>query len=926
MSQNDEKLLTKSIQNEHHYVLVNKTKIQGCNLEILFQPVNRKLINDIGKQGRQRQDQLGVTLLRCILLCGDVAQNPGPFKYPCTICRKPSKSNQQALQCDFCDLWTHRKCAKLSVTEYEKLGSPDEMYYCHLCINRLPNLNDSFFSDSTTSDANPDTGDGMHSTLVHNDDTNCNYDNPPPSPTPETTDVFCELTKLRKTHPNKLLCAYLNINSIRYKYDSIKDVLQRNIIDLLFLSETKIDDSFVDAQFLVDNYSLWRADRNAHGGGIAAYLRSDIAGDRKKGLEFQHIESIGIEINCNDQKWFIAGLYKPPSMPDSTFTNDFLQTVDKITTKYDNFMFLGDLNFDILDESKNAPILNMNDVFDLTNLIKKPTCFTSIGKPSLVDVILTNRPSFCKKTANFTCGLSDVHNCIACLVDANMNNVEPKWQKCRSFKNFNHENFLADLQGIDFEKIEQTENVSMAYQDFSAQLLDVVNKHAPFKNRKIKQNQAPYFNSELRKAIYKKKMLHNKYQKFPNSINWENYRVQRNYVNKVKRKSMNDYFIEHCSGGPKSKDFWPTISPFISKKGNTHQKDTELCENETLITHQQEICNIFNDFFVNVAKDIGISETEINEDHPSIEAIAKNNDNEMPFHFQPVTTDFVHKQIAKINIWKATGIDTISPKILKLAEPVVLNPLTTLINKSLERSTFPNELKTAQVVPIHKKNSILEKGNYRPVSVLPTISKLFERAIHCQISEYFDKIFNPFLAAFRTGYGCQTTLLKVIEDWKKSLDENKYIAAILMDLSKAFDCLPHDLLLLKMKTYGLSSQALDLIKSYLSDRQQCVKLGNFRSQFEQIYKGVPQGSILGPVLFNIFLNDIFMFVGKSKLYNYADDNTLSASDQNPDNVISALTHDSKNLINWFRLNQMQANPDKFQGIAIGKNLSTQLKV
>ena len=209
--------------------------------------------------------------------------------------------------------------------------------------------------------------------------------------------------------------------------------------------------------------------------------------------------------------------------------------------------------------------------------------------------------------------------------------------------------------------------------------------------------------------------------------------------------------------------------------------------------------------------------------------------------------------------------------------------------------------------------------------MLPTISKLFERAIHCQISEYFDKTFNPFLAAFRAGYGCQTTLLKVIEDWKKSLDENKYIAAILMDLSKAFDCLPHDLLLLKMKTYGMSSQALDLIKSYLSDRHQCVKLGNFRSHFEQIYKGVPQGSILGPILFNIFLNDIFMFVGKSKLYNYADDNTLSASDQNPENVVSALTHDSKNLIDWFRLNQMQANPDKFQGIAIGKKSFDEIK-
>ena len=223
-----------------------------------------------------------------------------------------------------------------------------------------------------------------------------------------------------------------------------------------------------------------------------------------------------------------------------------------------------------------------------------------------------------------------------------------------------------------------------------------------------------------------------------------------------------------------------------------------------------------------------------------------------------------------------------------------------------------------RVVPLHKKNSILEKGNYRPVSVLPAISKVFERTIYSQITEHFNTIFNPFLAAFRAGYGCQTTLLRVIEDWKEALDENKYIAAILMDLSKAFDCLPHDLLLLKMEHYGLSSSAVNLVKSYLSNRNQCVKLGSFTSQFDKIFKGVPQGSILGPVFFNIFINDIFMFINRSKLYNYADDNTLSATDHKMENVIDSLTHDSNKLLDWFHFNQMQANPEKFQGIAIGK--------
>ena len=133
------------------------------------------------------------------------------------------------------------------------------------------------------------------------------------------------------------------------------------------------------------------------------------------------------------------------------------------------------------------------------------------------------------------------------------------------------------------------------------------------------------------------------------------------------------------------------------------------------------------------------------------------------------------------------------------------------------------------------------------MSILPEISKFCERAINDQLVFYFSKIFHSYLSAFRSGYGCQTALLKIIEDWKK--DQHKFTAAILMDLSKAFDCLPYDLLLQKLNYYGTSKSALNLIQNYLSNRKQCVKLGTALSTWQDIYKGVPQGSILEPVLF-----------------------------------------------------------------------------
>ena len=157
-----------------------------------------------------------------------------------------------------------------------------------------------------------------------------------------------------------------------------------------------------------------------------------------------------------------------------------------------------------------------------------------------------------------------------------------------------------------------------------------------------------------------------------------------------------------------------------------------------------------------------------------------------------------------------------------------------------------------------------------------------------------------------------------MEDWKEALDSNHYVAAVLMDLSKASDCLPHDILLCKLECYSVFQKAVNLLASYLSDRKQQVKIGNVTSKWADISKGVPQGSILGPLLFNVFINDIFYFIQKGTLYNYADDNTLSIYSPNFDNLLHFLQNASKTLIEWFRFNCMQANPDKFQVIAVGK--------
>ena len=185
--------------------------------------------------------------------------------------------------------------------------------------------------------------------------------------------------------------------------------------------------------------------------------------------------------------------------------------------------------------------------------------------------------------------------------------------------------------------------------------------------------------------------------------------------------------------------------------------------------------------------------------------------------------------------------------------------------------------------------------------------------------------FNPFLAAFRKGFGCQSTLLRLLEDWRKALDNQECVAAILMDLSKAFDCLPHGLLIAKLRAYGLSKEAVGLLESYLTNRSQQVRLGQCTSSWENLFKGVPQGSILGPLLFNVFLNDIFYFVLKCIIYNYADDNTVAYIHKDLNTLKLVLENESLNLISWFEDNFMKANPDKFQAICAGKKCHGNIK-
>lgn len=447
------------------------------------------------------------------------------------------------------------------------------------------------------------------------------------------------------------------------------------------------------------------------------------------------------------------------------------------------------------------------------------------------------------------------HSLVLCDLKLEKPHKEIRFKTYRDYSHFDYNNFLNDLFTINWNAIHDYDDVDHMLEFLNFNLENIFNVHAPIKTSRLTKAPAPWLTDNLKLMIKLKRKALTRYKKTGTEASKNEYKQLRNFVTMAVRNEKKGYLNHKFRIDPKG--FWQTLK--------------YLNINSSLTSSSSNIgnANSFNTFFIDSVprpvanRDSLIGDLYNNKTLPSVQN---------QFSFFEVTEEKVSRIISQIKT-QARGIDNIDIKIISLITPHLTPIITFLINKCLMSSKFPSLWKMANVIPVPKNNNPISHSDFRPISILCCMSKILEKIVNEQLNQHFlhSKALPSTQSGFRKAHSTTTALLNVTDDLLRARDEGKNSCLILLDFSKAFDTLNHSILLTKLKFYGLSNSSLKFIESYLGGRSQRVLLPGEASQFVTTHRGVPQGSILGPLLFSIYTADFSNHLNNCKSHQYADD-------------------------------------------------------
>ena len=485
----------------------------------------------------------------------------------------------------------------------------------------------------------------------------------------------------------------------------------------------------------------------------------------------------------------------------------------------------------------------------------------------------------------------------------------------RSFKNFTKENWNQSLANQDWTGLEDCDGVDEMVKIFDDNISAALNVVAPAKTFTIRSNHKFGLSDSTKDLMKKRDRTRNAIKnasKQEKAVLIQQYRSIRNRVTCQIRKETVDYNNKRIEEANSEKELWKVANEVIKPKTEMEWKIKN--NNGDTVTDELEVAEEFNNFFVNKIEQLKNDiDTTLIED-PLVRLKEKmaglNTNNKL--EFKPITQKKMTEHLKKLNKKKSSGLDGLSQENLLLGSNNLLGPLTTIVNRSIVEGVFPKEWKQAAVIPVLKKGSAESLSNYRPVSCLPAASKVLEIVVCSQLSIYLES--NDLLPknqhGFRPGRSTMTAWQEIQLDWAIKSEQKQVTGILLWDLSAAFDTLDCDGLCAKLELFGVQSRSVNWIRSFLTGRSQCVRIGSRISSPKLISTGVPQGGVLSPLIFVLFVSDLQDWLKHSTAPTYADDTTTGTSTDTIEETLSRMEEDAGLLLKYMASNGLVANADK----------------
>ena len=722
---------------------------------------------------------------------------------------------------------------------------------------------------------------------------------------------------------------HVNIRSLDQNSGNLKNLLNSidNNVSAIFLSEVwqlnkpcKIND------YTNSFFNLRKPPKK--GGGVGILLKSSDNATRIDELCHmeKYIESVAVKLKNR----ILICSYRPP-LYDSYSITKFLDTLknmmDFCSNNFPNFniSLLGDINFNLLN---NAPyIQRYTDILDEKNLflgISIPTRYDFANNScSILDHIISTDAPIAKHWV--ICDSVSDHLPIFCMLPSRKKNAQiNKYHEFRTFSEQETIAFKLNLINHDFSNIYNIEDSNDKWTSFFEDFDIIFNNSFPLKRSKIKKKkyEDPWLNPTLISDLKKEKKLYTKKIKTKNprdhNIHMSFKKQVQKDIRKAKEHYLNNFFTENAKDSRKT---WRQLNSLIDKTPKNSEPITEIIVNNNKINDNDSIAHEFNKFFVSVGANLASSiDVNRNDQAEYLRNIELSGVNKPKFKFSPLSIPQVINCAKKIAPKLSRGPDGVPSKFARITAITIPEIIQHLINSSLSSGKIHPRLKQANILPLHKSGPKSVLTNFRPISLLNSFSKLLEKCVGVQLTAFLERnnLLFPNQFGFRSKTSTTHTMLVFLKKLEEAISNRKLASSIFLDLSKAFDTTSHSIIISKLKSLGVDNIELEWFRDYLSHRQQSCVVNGSNSPFLDINIGVPQGSILGPILFIIFINDFPQFVALFTCL-FADDTSL-LSIANDLNSLTQITNDElAKAAKWFSLNELSINVSKTRSIHFKMN-------